>query len=109
MRVLRRSAGVPRTPAGTRRKRVAHRGGARPALLIAPKHADRIRDSAWLPRDPPIPHISTEYSRWILARAITMIHVRIAIELPTSSNIRETTDTFALAKFVINLTSISRK
>lgn len=40
----------PRTPAGTRRKRVARRGGARPALLIASKHADRIRDSAWSPR-----------------------------------------------------------
>lgn len=40
----------PRTPAGITRKRVARRGGARPALLIAPKHANRIRDSAWSPR-----------------------------------------------------------
>lgn len=29
----------PRTPAGARRKRVARRDGARPELLIAPKHA----------------------------------------------------------------------
>jgi len=44
------SAGAPpRTPAEARRKRVARRGGARPALLIAPERADRIRDSPWLP------------------------------------------------------------
>lgn len=92
----------PRTPARTRRKRVARRGGARPALLIAPKHTDRIRDSAWSPRSRqfrtllPGTHAGSSPER---SRRTTRANRDRTGMTMTTKNYRLT---FASTKFVIN-------
>lgn len=103
MRDLRRSAGVPPTEDSCRDYK--EEGGTpwcTPRVIDRAEACESDSGLGVVASEPPIPHISAGYSRWILTGAITTIHARIAIEPSSDNNFEKLQIHLRYYKFVIN-------